>query len=114
MRLQRSGVLLVLLSFNAPAFSAEPGFTIDGRFFPYAVEGAVLETAKPKEETHCGCWRVVGAFAGGAAGFIGYIPAGLSEARIGVSDTQRMLEWSAVTAGSALLGYWLGKKLEGC
>jgi hypothetical protein len=107
-------MLLVLLCWTAPAFRAEGGFTIDGRFFPYAVEGALLETSKPKEETHCGCWRVAGAFAGGAAGFIGYIPAGLSDARIGVPDTQRLLEWSAITAGSAFLGYWLGKKLERC
>jgi hypothetical protein len=107
-------MLPVLLCFTATALSAEPGFTIDGRFFPFAVEGAVLEASKPQEKASCGCWRVVGGFAGGTVGFIGYIPAGLSETRIGVSDTQRLLEWSAVTAGAAFLGYWLGKKLEGC
>jgi len=36
----------------------------------------------------------------------------LSDSRIGVSDSQRLAEWSAVTAGSALLGYWIGKKLD--
>jgi hypothetical protein len=107
-------MLLLLLCFTASAFSGEPGFTMNGRFFPYAAESAVLETSKPQEKKSCGCRRVVGAFAGGAAGFIGYIPAGLSEARIGISDTQRMLEWSALTAGAAFLGYWLGKKLDGC
>jgi hypothetical protein len=107
-------MLLVLLSFALPASSEELGFTIDGRFFPYALENAVLETAKPGEKTPCGCWPVVGAFTGGAAGFFGYMPAALSDSRIGVSDTQRVLEWSAVTAGAAFLGYWLGKKLDGC
>jgi hypothetical protein len=55
---------------------------------------------------------VFGAFAGGAAGFFGYMPIALSDSRIGVSDTQRLLEWSAVTAGSSLVGYWIARKLD--
>ena len=36
----------------------------------------------------------------------------MSDSRIGVSDTQRLVEWSAITAGSAYLGYWIGKKFD--
>jgi hypothetical protein len=31
---------------------------------------------------------------------------------MGVSDTQRLVEWSAITAGTAVLGYWIGKKFD--
>ncbi len=111
MSFRRAATLCVVLSFTRPAFSAEAGATIDGVFFPFAVEGVVLEE-KAGEKTECSCWRAFGAFAGGAGGFFGYIPIALSDSRIGVSDTQRLAEWSLVTVGSAFLGYWIGKKLD--
>jgi hypothetical protein len=113
MSFPRWAMLLVMLSFTRPLSSAESeaGATFDGVFFPYAVEGAILQT-EPKEKSECSCWRAFGAFAGGAGGFFGYMPFALSDSRIGVSDGQRLAEWSAVTAGSAFLGYWIGKKLD--
>jgi len=65
-----------------------------------------------KETPECSCWRTFGAIVGGAAAFVGYVPFALNDSRIGVSDTQRVLEWSAVTAGTAVLGYFLGRKLD--
>jgi hypothetical protein len=111
MSFRRFGTLLVLLLITRAGFGAEPGATIQGVFFPYEVEGLVLEE-KPAKKSECSCWRVVGAFAGGAGVFFGYMPVALTESRVGVSDTQRLLEWSAVTAGSAILGYWIGKKFD--
>jgi len=37
----------------------------------------------------------------------------LSDSRIGVSDSQRPVERSAVTADTAVLGYWIGKNFDG-
>ncbi len=111
MSFQRWGMLLVLLSCTHSVLGAEGGATFDGVFFPYTVKGAVLEE-KPEEKSKCTCWRAFGAFAGGAGGFFGYIPIALSDSRIGVSDGQRLAEWSLVTAGSAFLGYWIGKKFD--
>jgi hypothetical protein len=64
------------------------------------------------EKPECSCWRTFGAIVGGASAFVGYVPFALSDSRIGVSDTQRVLEWSAVTAGTAVLGYFIGKTLD--
>jgi len=36
----------------------------------------------------------------------------MSDSRIGVSDTQRLLEHSAITAGTAYLGYLIGRKFD--
>jgi hypothetical protein len=104
-------MLLFLLAF-ARVGRAEDGVTLGGVFFPYSVPGLVLEEAPEETKSECSCWRAFGAFAGGAAGFFGYIPVALSDSRIGVSDTQRLLEWSAVTVGSSILGYWIGKKVD--
>ncbi len=111
MSTRRAATLCVLLFFTRPGFSAEAGATIDGVFFPFTVERVVLEETAG-EKTECSCWRAFGAFAGGAGGFLGYMGVALSDSRIGVSDTQRLAEWSLVTAGSAFLGYWIGKKLD--
>ena len=89
----------------------DAGLTVDGVFFPYAVEGAALEV-KAEKEHECRCWRTAGAVVGGAAAFVGYVPFALSDSRIGISDRQRIAEWSAVTAGAAVLGYWIGKKFD--
>ena len=119
MSYRRFGLLLVLLLFtsasvragNRLGLNAEAGANFNGVFFPYAVEGAAFE-AESKETPECSCWRAFSAFAGGAGAFVGYIPFALSDSRIGVSDTQRLVEWSAITAGSAYLGYWIGKKFD--
>jgi hypothetical protein len=63
-------------------------------------------------EPECSCWRTFGAIVGGATAFVGYVPFAMSDSRIGVSDTQRVLEWSAVTAGTAVVGYFIGKKFD--
>ena len=86
------------------------GASFNGVFFPYAVEGVVLDLEPTERE--CSCWRTFGAIVGGATAFVGYVPFALSDSRIGVSDTPRVLEWSAVTAGTAVLGYFIGKKFD--
>jgi len=119
MSYRRLGLLLVpLLVASAsvragtrPGLNAEAGASFNGLFFPYTVEGVALES-ESKEKPECSCWRAFGAFAGGAGAFVGYIPFALSDSRIGVSDTQRLVEWSAITAGSAYLGYWIGRKFD--
>src|SRR5215510_3648593 len=112
MSFQRWAIVLVLLSSTRLAESGEAGATVGGVFFPYEVDGAVLTQDAPRAKHECSCWRVVGAFAGGTAGFWGYAPLALTESRVGVSDGQRLAEWSAVTAGSAILGYWIGKQFD--
>lgn len=119
MNYQRLGLLLVMVLFtsapvragNRPGLNAEAGASFNGVFFPYAVEGVAVE-AEPKEKPECSCWRTLGAVVGGASGVIGYLPIALSDSRVGVSDTQRLVELSAITAGSAYLGYWIGKKFD--
>jgi hypothetical protein len=115
----RCGLLLAVLALasapsragSRPRPNTEAGANLNGVFFPYSVEGLALETVKKKEpEGHR--WRTLGAIAGGASAFFAYGPVALSESRIGVSDAQRLAEWSAVTAGTAFLGYWIGKKLD--
>jgi hypothetical protein len=90
---------------------AVPGASFNGVFFPYAIEEAALDR-EPVEKPECSCWRSFDAIVGGATAFAGYVPFALNDSRIGVSDTQRVLEWSAVTAGTAVLGYCIGKKLD--
>ena len=119
MNYQRLGLLLVLLLFasasvragNRPGLNAEAGANFNGVFFPYAVEGVAFEAAS-KEKPECSCWRTFGAIVGGASGFVGYLPFAVSDSRIGVSDTQRLLEHSAITAGTAYLGYLIGRKFD--
>jgi hypothetical protein len=96
MRFRRWAILLVLLSSTPFAESGEAGATVGGVFFPYEVDGAVVALEAPKAKHECSCWRVFGAFVGGTAGFFGYAPYALTESRIGVSDGQRLAEWSAV------------------
>lgn len=120
MRILRFGALSVLLlcipalasARSRSALGVEAGIRFDGVFFPYAVEGVSLPIEQTAERKECSCWRAFGAFAGGTGGFLGYMPFALSDSRIGVSDTQRLLEWSAVTVGTAYLGYWIGKKFD--
>jgi hypothetical protein len=119
MNYQRLGLLLVLLLFasvsvragNRPGLNSEAGANFNGVFFPYAVEGVAFEAAS-KEKLECSCWRAFGAIVGGASAFVGYVPFALSDSRIGVSDTQRLVEWSAITAGTAYLGYLIGRKFD--
>ena len=116
---RRFGLLLVLVLIspvsvragNRPGFNAEAGVNFNGVFFPYAVEGIAFE-AESKEAPECRCWRTFGAIVGGASAFVGYLPFAMSDSRIGVSDTQRLLEHSAITAGTAYLGYLIGRKFD--
>ena len=119
MSYRRIGLLLVVLvltsasvrAANRPGLNAEAGVNFNGVFFPYAVEGVAFET-ESKEKPECSCWRTFGAIVGGASAFVGYLPFAVSDSRIGVSDTQRLLEHSAITAGTAYLGYLIGRKFD--
>ncbi len=120
MSYRRLGLVPVLLLFTSasvragsrPGLNAEAGANLNGVFFPYdAGEVPPLEReSKPTPESRR--WRAIGAVTAGAGAFVGYMPFAFSESRICVSDTQRLVEWSAITAGSAYLGYWLGKKFD--
>ena len=119
----RCGFLPLLLPFigsssvlaeDRPGLNAEAGATLNGLngvFFPYAVASATLEV-EPNEGPECSCWRTFGAVAGGAGAFVLYLPFAMSDSRIGVSDAQRLLEHSAITAGAAYLGYRIGRKFD--
>jgi hypothetical protein len=126
MSYRRCGMLPVLLLFirsssvlaeDRPGLNAAAGATLNGLnglngvFFPYAVATATLEV-EPNEKPECSCWRALGAVAGGAGAFVLYLPFAMSDSRIGVSDTQRVLEHSAITAGAAYLGYLIGRRLD--
>ena len=117
---ERFGALMVLLLLlpasvpagDRPGLTGSAGASVNGVFFPYSVEGMTFEAAST-EKPGCRCSRVLGPAVGGTVGFFGYAPFALSDGRVGVSDTQRLLEWSAVTAGTAYLGYLIARKLDG-
>lgn len=103
----------------APAamdFTSAAGLQLGDHYFEFrAPEEAHLSegfVGLPSRQQESKTWRIVGGIAGGTGGFILYTPVALSDSRIAVSDGQRLLEWSAVTAGSAYLGYLLGRALD--
>jgi hypothetical protein len=96
---------------------AEAGAWVNGSFFPFVLEddtpiprAVVVPGMAPSGESKR--WRRLGALGGAAGGFFAYMPVALGDSRVGVSDGQRLLEWSAVTAGAAIVGYLIGRKLD--
>jgi hypothetical protein len=76
---------------------------------PSRVVAVQERDAQPRERK---LWRTVGAIAGGVGAFMIYGPIAFSDSRINVSDSQRTVELSAVTAAGAIAGYFVGRGLD--
>ncbi len=80
-----------------------------GSLNPFSMDVATDVAPEIKESKR---FRRFLALGGGVGGFFAYMPVAIDDGRVGVSDSQRILEWSAVTAGTAIAGYFIGKKLD--
>lgn len=56
--------------------------------------------------------RAIGITAGAVGGFFLLLPHTISDSRINVSDKQRTIELAAGTAGFAVLGWFIGRKVD--
>jgi hypothetical protein len=56
--------------------------------------------------------RTIGTVAGGVGGFLLVGPYAISDSRRNVSDGQRTIEWAAGIAGGAVLGWFIGRKVD--
>jgi hypothetical protein len=108
-------LLLIVLTVHAPAV---PNAPFHGAAFTYACDPTELHPLSrdvtPETETKHWRWRWrwIGAAGAGAGGFFAFAPVALGDSRIGASDGERLLQWSAVTAGAAVLGSFIGRKLD--
>ena len=71
----------------------------------------LISIIEVREEVR-GWIKPVLASAAGAAAAFAYFPHSISDSRINVSDTRRVAELGVITAGAAVGGYFLGKKIS--
>ncbi len=57
-------------------------------------------------------WRTIGITAGGVLGLFAYFLYAISDSRLSVSDSRRMMESMLVVTGGAVAGYFLGKRAD--
>ena len=57
-------------------------------------------------------WRTIGVTAGGVLGLFAYFPYAISDSRLAVSDSRRIMESMLVVTGGAVAGYFLGKRAD--